>query len=566
LPSRLFLSGRTAACGVIFLCSLGHEQVTIVMDRILVVGSGASGVQFALSVLKKGYDVVMLDVGFGKPEVVEPSYNLNELKAHLRDPVEYFLGKQYEAVIFPGHQSEYYGFPPNKSYVFSNPNVTEVESEGFAPLLSFGQGGLAEAWTGGVYPFNDDELKYFPFDYKDIEPYYCEIARRIGIAGEEDDLARFIPFHENIQKPLQLDLHSSMMFNSYTDHKAYLNEKLGSYIGRSRIAVLSSDEDDRQACGYTGRCLWGCPRGALYTPMITLSECKRYSNFRYIPGMYVHYFKYDAKGRIRSIVAESIKRNELEEVECGKLILAAGTFSTSRIFLESIYKNSGGVAKLKGLMDNRQILLPYVNWKMIGYPWKANSYQYHQLTMGVESERPEEYIHSQITTLKTAMVHPIVQRIPMDFKTSLDVFRSIHAALGIVNVNLHDTRREENYITLKNEKNSSIKSTIIKYKPINGEAELISKALKTVKKSLRALGCIALPMMTHIRPKGASVHYAGTIPMSKVREPYKTSPYCQSYDFENLYIVDGTTFPFLPAKNITFTLMANAIRVADKLF
>ena len=32
-------------------------------DRILIVGSGASGVHFALSVLRKGYEVVMLDVG-----------------------------------------------------------------------------------------------------------------------------------------------------------------------------------------------------------------------------------------------------------------------------------------------------------------------------------------------------------------------------------------------------------------------------------------------------------------------------------------------------------------------
>jgi choline dehydrogenase-like flavoprotein len=65
---------------------------------------------------------------------------------------------------------------------------------------------------------------------------------------------------------------------------------------------------------------------------------------------------------------------------------------------------------------------------------------------------------------------------------------------------------------------------------------------------------------------GASVHYAGTIPMSTTKRAYTTSPYCQSHDFDNLYIVDGTTFPFLPAKNITFTLMANAVRVAEHRF
>ena len=35
--------------------------------------------------------------------------------------------------------------------------------------------------------------------------------------------------------------------------------------------------------------------------------------------------------------------------------------------------------------------------------------------------------------------------------------------------------------------------------------------------------------------------------------------------FENLVIADGSTFPSLPAKNLTFTLMANATRVAREV-
>ena len=31
--------------------------------------------------------------------------------------------------------------------------------------------------------------------------------------------------------------------------------------------------------------------------------------------------------------------------------------------------------------------------------------------------------------------------------------------------------------------------------------------------------------------------------------------------FQNLKVVDGSGLPFLPAKNLTFTLMANAARV-----
>ena len=86
------------------------------------------------------------------------------------------------------------------------------------------------------------------------------------------------------------------------------------------------------------------------------------------------------------------------------------------------------------------------------------------------------------------------------------------------------------------------------------------------RKALRKLGCMVATGTVRVRAKGASVHYAGTLPMSNERKRFATSKYGESHDFENLYIVDGSTFPFLPAKNITFTLMANAARIADAAF
>jgi choline dehydrogenase-like flavoprotein len=46
---------------------------------------------------------------------------------------------------------------------------------------------------------------------------------------------------------------------------------------------------------------------------------------------------------------------------------------------------------------------------------------------------------------------------------------------------------------------------------------------------------------------------------------FACAPDCRSHDFRNLYFADGASFPFLPAKNLTFTLMANAIRVGTAI-
>jgi choline dehydrogenase-like flavoprotein len=124
----------------------------------------------------------------------------------------------------------------------------------------------------------------------------------------------------------------------------------------------------------------------------------------------------------------------------------------------------------------------------------------------------------------------------------------------------------ENYLTIRPNHQSNWTKLEIQYSPSPGEPEIIKDALKRTRQLLWKLKCIVPPSMIHIRPMGASVHYTGTIPMTKENAPYTTTKFCQSNDFSNLYIVDGTTMPFLPSKNITFTLMANAVRVAENVF
>ena len=535
------------------------------MDNVVIVGSGASGVHFALSLLRKGYDVHMLDVGARGGEPINQQDSFVELKTKLIDPAAYFLGEDFSGVFLPEFKSEYYGIPPNKSYVIANVG-DGFRTSGFSPLWSFAQGGLAQAWTGGVYPFNSNELEEYPFCYDDIEPCYSEVAKRIGISGANDDLSRFMPVHENLLNPLLLDEHSALLLAEYAKHKSFFNDKLRCYFGRSRIASLTTARSGRQACSYLGRCLWGCPTEAFYTPSITLRECEAFSNFHYDRGLCVSHFKFNGKRQITSIVARSLNGRETQDLPLDKLVLAAGTLSSSKIFLQSIYEGTREIVKLPGLMDNRQVLIPFVNLKLIGRPFDPSTYQYHQVAFGIEGDRPAEYLHGLVTTLKTALIHPIIQKLPLDLKTAIFLFRNLHAALGLVNLNFYDTRRDENFVTLEAGDRTSQPALRLNYVPPPAEDVLIRKALRKVKELLRKLKCIVPPGMIHVRPMGASVHYAGTIPMSRTKRALTTSEYCQSHDFNNLYIVDGTTFPFLPSKNITFTLMANAVRVAERVF
>jgi choline dehydrogenase-like flavoprotein len=534
-------------------------------DRVVVVGSGASGVHFAFTLLQKGRRVLMLDVGRRRPAPVLPDQPLNVLKGELGDPASYFLGEKFSSLILPGHHSEYYGFPPGKDYVFDSHPRLRYRADGFAPLISFAAGGLAEAWTGGCYPFNEEELAAFPFRYADLEPCYSEVARRIGVNGADDDLARFMPRHGGLLEPLSLDEHSARLLEAYAARRGKLNAKLGAYVGRARVATLSSDLAGRRACWYCGRCLWGCPSDSLYTPAVTLEECRRDSNFEYAGGLFVTHFRFDSANRVTSVVARSAESGDEHQFEVGALALAAGTLCSSKIFLDSIYLDTGAAPELPGLMDNRQVLMPFVNLKLVGRPFEPRTYQYHQLAIGVTGRDAMEYVHGLITTLKTAQIHPVVQSLPFDLATSLELFRNLRAALGLVNINFSDFRREGNSLGIEPDGEGGTR-LLIRYEPEPGERARLSRAIRTFRRLLRNLGCVAPRLMTHVRPMGASVHYAGTIPMTRDGGTLTADEVGRSRDFENLFFVDGTTFPALPAKNLTFTLMANATRIAHCAF
>jgi hypothetical protein len=272
-------------------------------------------------------------------------------------------------------------------------------------------------------------------------------------------------------------------------------------------------------------------------------------------------FVYDNANRVTAIIGVSLTTGEQVTRDVGTLVLAAGTLCSSRILLESLHR-SGVCLQLSGLMDNRQVLMPFVNLKQIGQPFKDRSYQYHQLAIGVPGHGPHDYVHGLVTTLTTALVHPIIQTLPVAARTATHLFRNIHSALGLVNINFADRPRPDNTVTL--EPDGQALRLVVNYRPDPGEAEIVGPMIRRFRRFLGSLGCIAPPNMTRMRPMGASVHYSGTLPMTNSGGDFTTDRAGRCRPFENLVIADGSTFPTLPAKNLTFTLMANAVRIAHE--
>lgn len=535
------------------------------MADILVVGSGASGVHFALTALQRGHAVTLVDVGYQRPPPVLPENTVEELRDRLEDPVSYFLGPDGAGVVFPGSASSYYGHPPSKGYVFRVPPGVRQRAEAMTPLYTFARGGFAEAWTAGCYAFSPEDFAGFPITYEDLRGPYQEVARRIGVCGERDDLEPFIPFDAEYLPPLPLDPHSATLVRRYERKREVMRHHDGFYLGRSRVATLSQAHGDRAGCTQLGRCLWGCPHQALYAPSVTLRECLQHPAFVYEPGLLVSHFDADAQGVIRTVQAQGVDGGaQRRTFRPDLVVLAAGTLGSTRIVLASLASRGATVPTAGGLMDNRQIHMPFLTPGMVGHPVDLSSYQFHHLAFTVRRADPRDHVHGQITTLKAAAIHPIVSSLPMDLRSGLSSFQALRPALGIANVNLPDTRRDASRVTVEPATGGGMEF-VIRYAPEADEPAQIRAAARQVRRALRRLGAYVPPGLTRVLPKGASVHYSGTLPMSTAAAPLTVSAACRSHDFSNLFVVDGSVFPRLPAKNLTFTLMANAVRVASSL-
>ena len=66
-------------------------------------------------------------------------------------------------------------------------------------------------------------------------------------------------------------------------------------------------------------------------------------------------------------------------------------------------------------------------------------------------------------------------------------------------------------------------------------------------------------------PIGGTAHQAGTLRFGTDPTQSVLDVDCKAHDLDNLYVTDASFFPSIGAVNPTLTIIANALRVADRL-
>ncbi len=147
----------------------------------------------------------------------------------------------------------------------------------------------------------------------------------------------------------------------------------------------------------------------------------------------------------------------------------------------------------------------------------------------------------------------LLLEMPLSLKGNLVATKYLPPALGVLYLLYPDYPDVNNYLKL-----TTSGELEIRY-----QKKALGKVERQIISSFRSLGCLSLPSLCKYPAPGNSFHYAGTLPMkAQPRNKFETSANGLLFGTGHVYVVDGANFSSLPSKNHTFTIMANAMRIA----
>jgi choline dehydrogenase-like flavoprotein len=93
-------------------------------------------------------------------------------------------------------------------------------------------------------------------------------------------------------------------------------------------------------------------------------------------------------------------------------------------------------------------------------------------------------------------------------------------------------------------------------------AAAIDEIVGTLWRHRRHLRAVALTPLLERGAPGRGYHTGGSFPMRAQPSRFESDRWGRPYGFERVHVVDAAVFPSIPSGPITFSVMANAHRIA----
>ncbi len=529
------------------------------MRKVIVVGSGAGSVHATYTLAEAGVHVTMLDVAntdtIYKDRI--PEKDFLKVRQSDVDQWKYFLGENFEGVPF-GPVRVGAQLTPPRQFISKDFDAHQmIATEGFHALQSLALGGLAAGWGAATPAYIDSDIQSWPINRSDLEEAYDVVGKRVGIAGtDNDDLADYFGLSDYLLPPACMDGNGQAIYRNYLRKKSALAEA-GIALGAPRIALATKEFRGRGPASYHDMDFWSDHERAVYRPVYTVEELKRFSNFEFKGGYFVKSFSEDENGV--SISTLNTNTGEKENFQADSVFLGAGNIGSTRIVLQSLDMPDAEVP----ILSNPYTYYPCILPSRLG---KSSRRPRHSLTqlMGYfnDPENRSPTVQIQAYSYRSLLNFKLLKEAPLPIKEAIPIFRLLQSSFTILGIHHEDCPSSNKAMRLVNRSDNKENSLEVKYELDQRQEQQIAESEKKITRAFRKLGCYALK---RIYPgHGSSIHYGGSLPMSKDEETLTSRVDGSISGTKNVYVVDGSGFPTLPAKGLTFTIMANAHRIAKE--
>ena len=551
---------------------------------ICVIGSGAGASPVAYTLAKAGAKVLVLEKG---PWLTEKEFYKDELAISLRDAYNPKLTDEQHVI------EELYERDNGETFWQGEP----TSESGWSFWSGTVVGGSSNFMSGYFHRLKPDDFRLksefgeieganiadWPISYQDLEPYYAQVEQDVGVSGRVVDH----PHQEPRSTPFPYPPVAEHGVSAWIDEAA---QSIGYHTLPVPRAILSRPDMGRNSCEYSGYCSsYGCSSGAKGSGRAALlNHAVASGNCTIKPESKVYKIETDSRGEITGVLYYD-KAGRRQKAVADFYVVACQAIESCRLLLASKgEKFPDGLANNQGLVgknlifsaggtgrgdffyqdltreqvDTMKQVGPFVNralqdWyriedKAFGKAAKGGTidFLFHQNPIArargsqwdengslVWGEQLKQNLKQEFTTYKTLRFEVFNDWLPNDdcFVTlDPEVTDKWGDAVAKVRVGYHphDLKVGE-YLAQK------------------GEDLLRAMGAKNITSSVSG----APP--TNLMAGGCRF---GNDPKTSVLDKY-----CRAHEVDNLYVTDGSFMPTGGSVPYTFTIYANAFRVAEHI-
>ncbi|MFK8048772.1 MAG: GMC family oxidoreductase [Halioglobus sp.] len=543
---------------------------------VVIVGSGAGGAMAAHALTTDGKRVLMLEAGRDyDPTTETPMFQTPDQAPLMGAPT-------------PDKDFGYYDATVDGGWTVPGEPYTTAKGSEFKWWRARMLGGRTNHWGRFSLRFSEHDFKArsrdglgadWPFEYQDVAPWYDKTEALVGVCGTNTGLDDMPDASTGVLQPPPKPRVPELLI-------AAAAKKLGIQAAPMHRAVLTRPLDNRSACFYATDCGRGCSIGAAFqTTTSLLPLAKATGNLQIITDAMAKAVEVDEQGRVKAVTYVDKNTGAPVTLPAKVVVLAASACESARILLNStsshfpngLANSSGQVGK--NLMDSTGAYLgaqvPALKGRPIynedGHtanhlyiPWWGHKAQasgelnfargYHfELSTGFKA--PGTYYPAKLegygSELKRAAKHDYGAQV--GFSLRGEMLPNQHSYVEI------DDKVQDQW---------GIPVPKFHWRWSDQELNQVAHGLKTAKAILNNMGARVDSLPTPdqaIKKGGEIIHEVGTTRMGASSKDSVTNQYGQTWDCDNLFVMDGGVFASNPHKNCTLTIMMLAMRNASWL-